>query len=697
MCAERRARAAKARKRDLKKNTKKAFYQGPLPYLILLLVILWMVQLLGAPSGETPLELNYSTLLRWVEADLKNDEGMDVTAEERTMTISNIIITQTTLIGRTQDSRIPESEFGSRYDFTCTIPSEEQFYTDVNLIYEQVLGREVSPTDYRFEVETRLPAGTPWWMELLPTFILIGLVVLLYFFIMRSQTGSGKGMASFGKSRARLTDPKANNITFKDVAGADEEKEELREIVEFLKNPSKFTEIGARIPKGVLLVGPPGTGKTLLAKAVSGEAGVPFFTISGSDFVEMFVGVGASRVRDLFSQAKRAAPSIIFIDEIDAVGRQRGAGMGGGHDEREQTLNQLLVEMDGFTHNQGVIVMAATNRADILDPALLRPGRFDRRIVVNYPDVKGREEILRVHSRGKPLAKDVDLKVLARRTPYFTGADLENVMNEAAILTARAGKKEITMTTIEEAATRVMSGPEKRSRKVTDKDRRLTAYHEGGHAVVSYYIPECDNVHEVTIIPRGQAGGYTMYLPGEETSYRTANYLAARIASAMGGRVAEQLVLGEISTGASQDIKQATEIARSMVTEYGMSPAVGPIFLGDEQEVFLGKSFSQQRMAFSEEVNSAIDREVHRLIDEGYKRAQSILTEHMDKLHALAKILLEREKLDAEEFKAFMETGEVPEKGAAPEPPQTPPVSGTEGASGAPDTPAVSDGSEQPV
>ncbi|HIV31670.1 MAG TPA: AAA family ATPase, partial [Candidatus Pullichristensenella excrementipullorum] len=355
-----------------------------------------------------------------------------------------------------------------------------------------------------------------------------------------------------------------------------------------------------------------------------------------------------------------------------AVGRQRGAGLGGGHDEREQTLNQLLVEMDGFTHNQGVIVMAATNRADILDPALLRPGRFDRRIVVNYPDVKGREEILKVHSRGKPLAKDVDLKVLARRTPYFTGADLENVMNEAAILTARAGGREITMTTIEEAVTRVMSGPEKRSRKVTEKDRRLTAYHEGGHAVVSYYIPECDNVHEVTIIPRGQAGGYTMYLPGEETSYRTANYLCARIASAMGGRVAEQLVLGEISTGASSDIKQATEIARSMVTEYGMSAAVGPIFLGDEQEVFLGKSFSQQRMGFSEEVNSAIDREVHRLIDEGYKRAESILTEHMDKLHALAALLLEREKLDADEFKAFMETGVVPEK-TAPEPPQPSP------------------------
>ncbi|NLD58295.1 MAG: ATP-dependent zinc metalloprotease FtsH, partial [Clostridiales bacterium] len=537
-------------------------------------------------------------------------------------------------------------------------------------IYEQVLGRAVSPTDYAFEIETKLPAPTPWWMEWLPTIVMIGLVAVLWFFIMRAQTGSGKGMASFGKSRARLTDPKANGITFKDVAGADEEKEELKEIVEFLKNPAKFTDVGARIPKGVLLVGPPGTGKTLLAKAVSGEAGVPFFTISGSDFVEMFVGVGAARVRDLFSQAKKSAPAIVFIDEIDAVGRQRGAGMGGGHDEREQTLNQLLVEMDGFTHNQGVIVMAATNRSDILDPALLRPGRFDRRIVVNYPDVKGREEILKVHSRGKPLNKDVDLKVVARRTPYFTGADLENVMNEAAILTARAGEKQIRMATIEEAVTRVMAGPEKRSRKVTDKDRRLVAYHEGGHAIVSHYIPECDDVHEVTIIPRGQAGGYTMTLPKEETGYRTANYLAAQIASYMGGRVAEQLVLGEISTGASSDIKQATEIARNMVTEYGMSSSVGPIFLGDEREVFLGKSFSQQRSGFSEEVNSMIDREVHRLVSEGYNRAESILTEHMDQLHALAELLLEREKLDFEEFKAFMETGKVPE--AAPEPKEDP-------------------------
>jgi len=662
--------AAKARNRILRKPEKKNLLQGPLLYLILLLVILWMVQLLGSPTTDKIEELKYSTLLKWVEADLKADAGMALAADEVGKTIENVIITQSTLIARTKDSQIPVAEFGARYDLISTIPSEEQFYKDVNLIYEQVLGRAVSPTDYAFEIETKLPAPTPWWMEWLPTIVMIGLVAVLWFFIMRAQTGSGKGMASFGKSRARLTDPKANGITFKDVAGADEEKEELKEIVEFLKNPAKFTDVGARIPKGVLLVGPPGTGKTLLAKAVSGEAGVPFFTISGSDFVEMFVGVGAARVRDLFSQAKKSAPAIVFIDEIDAVGRQRGAGMGGGHDEREQTLNQLLVEMDGFTHNQGVIVMAATNRSDILDPALLRPGRFDRRIVVNYPDVKGREEILKVHSRGKPLNKDVDLKVVARRTPYFTGADLENVMNEAAILTARAGEKQIRMATIEEAVTRVMAGPEKRSRKVTDKDRRLVAYHEGGHAIVSHYIPECDDVHEVTIIPRGQAGGYTITLPKEETGYRTANYLAAQIASYMGGRVAEQLVLGEISTGASSDIKQATEIARNMVTEYGMSSSVGPIFLGDEREVFLGKSFSQQRSGFSEEVNSMIDREVHRLVSEGYNRAESILTEHMDQLHALAELLLEREKLDFEEFKAFMETGKVPE--AAPEPKEDP-------------------------
>ncbi|HIU34907.1 MAG TPA: ATP-dependent zinc metalloprotease FtsH [Candidatus Pullichristensenella excrementigallinarum] len=639
--------------------------QGAFVYVILFAVILLLVYSLGTPKEDDVIEMSYSTFLKWVEADLKNNENLGASLEESQWTISNVLITEKTLVARTENSSIPLSEFGSRYDIVTTIPSEEQFYLDVNQIYKNLLGREVSPAEYDFDIETKLPAGTPWYVTWLPTIVMIGLVILLYYFIMRQQTGSGKGMASFGKSRARLTDPKSNSVTFKDVAGADEEKEELREIVEFLKNPEQFIKVGARIPKGVLLVGPPGTGKTLLARAVSGEAGVPFYTISGSDFVEMFVGVGASRVRDLFNQAKKTAPSIIFIDEIDAVGRQRGAGMGGGHDEREQTLNQLLVEMDGFSYNQGVIVMAATNRSDILDPALLRPGRFDRRIVVNYPDVKGREEILKVHSRGKPLAKDVDLKVLARRTPYFTGADLENVMNEAAILAARKKKAEITMAMIEEAVTRVLSGPEKRSHQVTDKDRKLVAYHEGGHAIVSYYIPECDTVHEITTIPRGQAGGYTMFLPKEETGYQTRSYLSARIASLMGGRVAEALVIGEISTGASADIKQATEIARSMVTEYGMSDKAGPIFLGGDQEVFLGRSFSQQHSAFSEEINSLIDREVHALISDGYNRAETILTEHMDQLHGLAQILLDREKLDFEEFKQFMQTGSLSEK--APE------------------------------
>ena len=470
------------------------------------------------------------------------------------------------------------------------MPSEEQFYSDVSKIYSDVLGHEVRPTEYAFTFATALPQQASWIVEWLPTIVLLVMIALLWLFMIRQQTGGKGGMMGFGKSRARQTDPASNKVTFKDVAGADEEKEELAEIVQFLKNPKKFTRVGAKIPTGVLLVGPPGTGKTLLARAVAGEAGVPFFTISGSDFVEMFVGVGASRVRDLFSEAKKNAPAIVFIDEIDAVGRQRGAGLGGGHDEREQTLNQLLVEMDGFTHNEGVIVMAATNRSDVLDPALLRPGRFDRRIVVNYPDVIGREEILKVHSRNKPLANDVDLKVLARRTPYFTGADLMNVMNEAALLTARRGLNEITMAAIEEAVTRVVAGPEKRSKKVTDMDRRLVAYHEGGHAIVAYYIPECDKVHEITTIPRGQAGGYTMYLPQEEFSYVTTARMRAQMASLMGGRVAEAIVFNDISTGASSDIKRATEIARGMVTEYGMSEKLGPVFLGTEHEVFLERA-----------------------------------------------------------------------------------------------------------
>ncbi|MBQ3222940.1 MAG: ATP-dependent zinc metalloprotease FtsH, partial [Clostridia bacterium] len=410
---------------------------------------------------------------------------------------------------------------------------------------------------------------------------------------------------------------------------------------------------------GVLLVGPPGTGKTLLARAVAGEAGVPFFSISGSDFVEMFVGVGASRVRDLFDQAKKHSPAIVFIDEIDAVGRQRGAGLGGGHDEREQTLNQLLVEMDGFSHNEGVIVMAATNRADILDPALLRPGRFDRQITVNYPDIKGREEILKVHARNKPLAADVDLKVLARRTPYFTGADLENVLNEGAILTARAHEKTITMKTLEEAITRVSAGPEKKSRKVSEADKKIVCYHEAGHAIVSWYIPECDRVHEVSIIPRGQAAGYTMYLPDEETHMVSSKRLTAQIASLLGGHCAESLVLGDVCTGSTSDLKRATQIARAMVTEYGMSAKLGPVFLGEEHEVFLGRDFSQTRSNVSDAVTKTVDDEVHDLLSGGYNRARNILSENIDKLHALAELLAEHEKVDGKQFEELMEGREV--------------------------------------
>ena len=634
---------------------KRNLLQGPLMYLLLLAVILSVVWMLGTGTPTTATTLSYSEFLEWVEADLRAQMGEALTDAQKDMSISRIVIQENTLYGLKEDSLIPEANFPASYDFTVVIPSETQFYSDVSLIYEDVLGHSVRPTEYAFDFAAELPAQPSWLAEWMPLIVTTGLFALLWFFLMRQQTGGGKGgMMGFGKSRARQTDPSQNKVTFRDVAGADEEKEELAEIVQFLKNPKKFTRVGAKIPTGMLLVGPPGTGKTLLARAVAGEAGVPFFTISGSDFVEMFVGVGASRVRDLFAEAKKNAPAIIFIDEIDAVGRQRGAGLGGGHDEREQTLNQLLVEMDGFTHNEGVIVMAATNRSDVLDPALLRPGRFDRRIVVNYPDVIGREEILKVHARNKPLAKDVDLKVLARRTPYFTGADLMNVMNEAALLTARKDLPEITMATIEEAITRVMAGPEKRSKRVTDMDRRLVAYHEGGHAIVAYYIPECDKVHEVTTIPRGQAGGYTMYLPQEDFSYVTTARMKAQMADMMGGRVAEAIVFGDITTGASSDIKRATEIAREMVTEYGMSEKLGPVFLGTEHEVFLGKSFSQQNSGFSEKVNEMIDSEVRELIAEAYKRAEGILTEHRSQLDDLASLLIEREKLNAEEFDCFM-------------------------------------------
>ena len=629
--------------------------QGPLMYLLLLAVILLMVHVLSDGAQPTVKTISYSTLLEWVEADLRNSQGETLSAEQKGMTLAKVVIQSNTLMGVTEEN-LASFELTGNYDIQSTLPSETQFYADVSAIYESVLGHKVSPTEYDFEITSRLPAQPAWWVEWVPLLVTVLLFGLLWYFLMRQQTGGGKGgVMSFGRSRAKMTDPNGNKVTFNDVAGADEEKEELKEIVQFLKNPQRFTKVGARIPTGVLLVGPPGTGKTLLARAVAGEAGVPFFTISGSDFVEMFVGVGASRVRDLFDQAKKNAPAIVFIDEIDAVGRQRGAGLGGGHDEREQTLNQLLVEMDGFTHNEGVIVMAATNRSDILDPALLRPGRFDRRIVVNYPDVIGREEILKVHSRNKPLGPDVDLKVLARRTPYFTGADLMNVMNEAALLTARRGEEVITMPVIEEAITRVMAGPEKKSRKVTEMDRKLVAYHEGGHAIVAHYIPECDDVHEITTIPRGSAGGYTMYLPQEEFHYVTTARMKAQMASAMGGRVAEQLIFGDVTTGASSDIKSATEIARSMVTEYGMSSKLGPVYLGTEHEVFLGKSFSQQNSGFSELVNTDIDTEVHALLQEAYDRATKILSEHIDQLHGLAKLLIEKEKIDRAEFIAFMQ------------------------------------------
>jgi cell division protease FtsH len=635
------------------KQKKMRFLQGPLMYLVLLLVILLMVRLVGTSTQpDTSITLTYSELLAWVEADLKADMGMELAETEVGKTLESVVITNSSLVGQTQGVET----------ITSVLPSESQFYIDVSAIYESVLGKAVSPTEYAFAFASKLPAGTPWWYEWIPLLIMMLLFGVFWYFLMRQQSGGGKGgVMAFGKSRARMSEPGASKVTFNDVAGADEEKEELREIVEFLKSPQRFTNVGARIPKGVLLVGPPGTGKTLLARAVSGEAGVPFFSISGSDFVEMFVGVGASRVRDLFDQAKKNSPAIVFIDEIDAVGRQRGAGLGGGHDEREQTLNQLLVEMDGFTANTGIIVMAATNRADILDPALLRPGRFDRRVIVNYPDVRGREEILKVHARNKPLGPDVDLSVVARRTPYFTGADLENALNEAAILTARSGGTRISMASIEEAITRVLAGPEKRSRKITEKDKELVAYHEGGHAIVSYFIPECDRVHEITIIPRGNAGGYTMYLPDEEMNYITTARLRGQMASLLGGRVAEQLVLGDISTGASSDIKRATEIARGMVTEYGMSEKIGPIYLGNEHEVFLGKSFSQQNSSFSEEVNSLIDREVHALLESSYTRAREILTAHMEKLHGLASLLKEREKLDYDEFDRFMRGEVLPE------------------------------------
>jgi len=496
-------------------------------------------------------------------------------------------------------------------------------------------------------------------MNILPTILLVVIMgTFLLFFLRRmntTMTSENNRTISFGKAKIKRVGDEKRKTTFADVAGADEEKEELSEIVEFLKDPSKFSSLGARIPKGVLLVGPPGTGKTLLARAVAGEANVPFFSISGSDFVEMYVGVGASRVRDLFDQAKKNSPSIIFIDEIDAVGRHRGAGMGGGHDEREQTLNQLLVEMDGFGANEGVIILAATNRPDILDPALLRPGRFDRQVTVGYPDIRGREEILKVHAKGKPLAPDVDLSVIARSTVGFTGADLENLLNEAALLAARNNKKAVTMDEIEDATIKVVVGTEKKSHKISDKEKRLTAYHEAGHAVATFYLEGQDPVHQISIIPRGMAGGYTMSMPTEDKRYTSKNDMLDSIVVLLGGRVAEALVLGDISTGASNDIERASEIARKMVTRYGMSEKLGPIAYGsNHDEVFLGRDFSQTR-TYSESVASEIDEEINRIIMEAYDRTKSILNAHMDKLRLVSDELLDKEKIDGERFRILME------------------------------------------
>ena len=507
------------------------------------------------------------------------------------------------------------------------------------------------------------PPSPPWWTTLLSTLFPIILLIGVWIFIMQQTQGGGNRVMSFGKSRARLYAPEDKaKVTFADVAGAEEAKEELAEIVEFLKEPKKFIELGARIPKGVLLVGPPGTGKTLLARAVAGEAGVPFFTISGSDFVEMFVGVGASRVRDLFDQAKRNAPCLVFIDEIDAVGRQRGAGLGGGHDEREQTLNQLLVEMDGFGANEGVVLLAATNRPDALDPALLRPGRFDRQVIIDQPDVVGREAILKVHVRGKPLDGSVDLEVLARRTPGFTGADLANMVNEAAILTARRNKRRIGMEEMEEAIDRVIAGPERKSRVISERERRLVAYHEAGHAVLGHVLPHTDPVHKVSIIPRGRAGGYTLSLPKEDRYYMTRSELLDRITQLLGGRVAEELVLNEISTGAQNDLERATALVRKMIMEYGMSEKLGPLTFGHKQEqVFLGRDIARDRN-YSEEVASAIDQEVRRIIDECYDKATRLLKENRDKLDLLAQTLLEQETLHADELERLLMEGE-----AAPE------------------------------
>ncbi len=618
----------------MKKNRKKGF-SGIWFYVILLAVIFIIFRAFNYEPGIQ--QITYSELIKNINAG--NVSAMVI--EDRTVEV--------TLITTENNNNTPNAN-----KRIASIPSISILYANAG---EQI---QTQIDEGTLKLDTPAPEEMPWWVSFLPTLLTIGIFVVFWFVIMRQSNGGGKAM-SFGKSTAKMTDGGETHVTFKDVAGADEEKEELEEIVDFLRDSSKFIELGARIPKGILLVGPPGTGKTLLAKAVAGEAKVPFFSISGSDFVEMFVGVGASRVRDLFDQAKKNSPSIIFIDEIDAVGRHRGAGLGGGHDEREQTLNQLLVEMDGFGANEGIIIMAATNRPDILDPALLRPGRFDRQIVVNAPDAKGREEILKVHSRAKPLADDVDLSIVAKSTVGFTGADLENLMNEAALLAARLGEKKIKMQHIEDSVIKVIAGPEKRSRVVTDKDKKLVAYHEAGHAIIHHILPNCDPVHEVSIIQRGRAGGYTLSLPTDDKNYVSKNDMLDDLVSLLGGRVAEKLVLDDISTGASNDIERASKIARDMVTKYGMSDSIGPIsFRSESDEVFLGMSYSSGR-EYSEKLAAEIDTEVKSIIDNAYERCTKLLTENMTKLHNVAQALFEREKISGEEFVEIFEQDEKKE------------------------------------
>ncbi|MCC0682990.1 ATP-dependent zinc metalloprotease FtsH [Clostridioides sp. ZZV15-6383] len=591
-------------------------------YLLVFIIIVGIVQFSGKPTEKIK-DLKFSEVYR------------ELTDEN----ISRLyFVNQTSVEGTIKDTNTK---------FKSYVPTEVMG----NKLADEVLD-QAKAGKLTFGGEAK--PSTPWFVEMLPTLLLIFFMVILWFVFMNQSQGGGGKVMSFGKSKAKVhKDDEKTRVTFKDVAGLDEEKEDLQEVVDFLKNPKKYIELGARIPKGMLMVGPPGTGKTYLSRAVAGEAGVPFFSISGSDFVEMFVGVGASRVRDLFEQAKKSAPAIIFIDEIDAVGRKRGAGLGGGHDEREQTLNQLLVEMDGFGVNQGIIIMAATNRPDILDPALLRPGRFDRQVVVGTPDVKGREAIFKVHSRNKPLSDDVKMDVLARRTPGFTPADIENLMNEAAILTARKREKKIKMETIEEAITKVIAGVAKKSKVISEKERRLTAYHEGGHAVCAHVLEEVSPVHQVTIVPRGRAGGFTMQLPVEDKFYATKNEMKENIVVLLGGRVAEELVLKDVSTGASNDLERVTATARSMVTKYGMSSKLGPMSFDSDDEVFLGNSFSSKRN-YSEEVAFEIDQETKRIVDDAYDKTRSILQENMDRLEYVAQALLIYETLDAKQFvKAF--------------------------------------------